>query len=453
MDDVMSQPKVSILLPTFSRFADGLLVQSVESALVQTWPNIELIVVDDGSTDGSAAYLSDLAARDDRVRHVRLERNIGLPALALAQGYEYATGEYIAWLFDDCELKPAHVETLVSALLEHPDWAMAYGSVNAELGEGAFERIGSPLDIEALARGNNNIPNVGVLMPRTTIDKFGWYDPHVLMKRLCDWDLWWRIAREAPIGFVDEVVAVEHGLRLTESLGRSNFVNVPLVLRYAITQRNGRLQPGRLTFDDAFRRDILSDATSAEELDLEYVMFEHALLTLDTARVEESLARLSVLEGSKDQANRFRIQHDRPATSDFEQLLVAAAGHVKRRTRSDVNALIIYEQLAAKRLEIVRAQAQEIESLREFGVTQLDTAKAAQDELRLAHAQISQLYEELRNSHALSDERLAIAEERLALLLEAQARLSDASRLADDRLAIADERLLLIERLQSQGRR
>ncbi len=224
----MNQPKVSILLPTFSRYADGLLIRSVESALAQTWPNIELIVVDDGSTDGSDAYLGDLAGRDGRVRHVRLERNVGLPALVLAQGYREATGEYIAWLFDDCELEPTHVETLVSALLEHPDWAMVYGVVNVELGDGVYERLGSPPDVDDLAIGNNHIPNVGVVMPRGTIDRFGWYDPHVLMKRWCDWDLWWRIGREATIGFVDEVVAVEHGLKLPESLGRSNLVNFPL---------------------------------------------------------------------------------------------------------------------------------------------------------------------------------------------------------------------------------
>ncbi len=225
------------------------------------------------------------------------------------------------------------------------------------------------------------------------------------------------------------------------------------MLRYASTQRNSRLQPDRLSFGDAFRRDIFPDATPADELNLEYVIFEHALATLDRTRVEESLARLSALEGSKDLADRYRIQHGRSASSPFEQLLVAAAAHVKRRIRTDVDALIVYEQLAASRLNMVRTQSREIESLREFGMTQLDVAKAAQEELRSAQAQISQLHEELREAHALSAQRLIIAEERMALLLDAQARSAEASRLADERLAIADERLLLIERLQSQGHR
>jgi len=448
----MEQAKVSILLPTFARFRGGFLQRAVESALAQTWTNFELIVVDDGSLDGSNEYLAAVAARDTRVRHLRLEQNIGLPALTLSMAYKLASGEYFAWLFDDCELTPTHLETLVAALQENSGWAMAFGIAEATLSDDTHVRIGSPVIRERLADGHNDIPNVGVLLPRSTIERFGWYDPHVLLKRLCDWDLWARIAQEAEIGFVDQVVAIEHGPRLPESLGRTNLLDSSLALRYSRTSRNDRLQPEQLQHSDAFRRDILTDITSDETRDLEYILFEHAFTTLDEPRLRESIDRLQGLGANAEQATRYVAQHGRPPQDDFQRLLVAAAAHLRRRTTQSAINLITYETLAAERLALIRLQEQEIELHRAFGLAQLSNAEEAVANLREAHTTMGALQAELQSyrgiaderlalfqaASQLADERLAIAEERLELLAQEQARNVELLRIADERLQIVE---------------
>jgi glycosyltransferase involved in cell wall biosynthesis len=454
----MDQAKVSILLPTFARYRDGFLQRAVESALSQTWKNFELIVVDDGSLDGSEGYLAAVAARDARVVHLRLERNIGLPALTLSMAYKLASGDYFAWLFDDCELKPTHIETLVTAIQANSEWAMVFGVAEATLSDETHVRIGSAVVRDKLTSGHNDIPNVGVLLPRSTIERFGWYDPHVLLKRLCDWDLWARIAKEAHIGFVDQVVAVEHGARLPESLGRTNLLNSHLAVRYAHTDRNDRLRPEQIQQDDAFRRDILADMTGDEARDLEYVLFEHAFTTLDEARLRDSMDRLQRLDANVEQAERYAVQHGGPPQNDFQRLLIAAAAHLRRRTTQSAMNLIAYETLATERLAMIRSQEREIEHHRNFGLTQLTNAENAVGHLKSLQAQMDILNAELQGYRSiaderlemyqaaaqLADERLAIADERLSLLAEEQQRNVEL-------LRIAEERMQIIEHLQ-QGR-
>src|SRR2546426_1073796 len=74
-------PLVSIVLPTYRRYRSGQLQRALESVLTQTFEDFEFLVIDDGSTDGSADLIEKLRAQDARVVHVRHERNCGLPGL------------------------------------------------------------------------------------------------------------------------------------------------------------------------------------------------------------------------------------------------------------------------------------------------------------------------------------------------------------------------------------
>src|SRR4051812_39946679 len=88
-----ARPLVSVILPTYSRFRSGLLRRSIESVLAQTFRDFELIVMDDGSTDGTDAYIECLRESDPRIVHVRHDRNTGgLPALRVNEGIELARG-------------------------------------------------------------------------------------------------------------------------------------------------------------------------------------------------------------------------------------------------------------------------------------------------------------------------------------------------------------------------
>src|SRR5947208_2601809 len=94
-------PAVSVVLPTYRRHAGGLLRRALASVLSQGFTDLELIVVDDGSTDGSQDLVLALQAADPRVVYVRHDLNCGLPALRVNEGIELARGRWIAFQFDD----------------------------------------------------------------------------------------------------------------------------------------------------------------------------------------------------------------------------------------------------------------------------------------------------------------------------------------------------------------
>src|SRR5262245_61923913 len=94
----MGEPSVSIVLPTYngSRF----LAESIQSCLDQTYPDFELIIVDDCSTDVTPAIIAEFSARDSRVHTVRHEKNKKLPG-ALNTGMALSRGRFLTWTSDD----------------------------------------------------------------------------------------------------------------------------------------------------------------------------------------------------------------------------------------------------------------------------------------------------------------------------------------------------------------
>jgi glycosyltransferase involved in cell wall biosynthesis len=116
-------PKVSVIVPAYNRAR--FVAAAVQSALAQTLPDFELIVVDDGSDDDTAAVVE--AIRDPRIRFFRNERNLGIAAthnFALAA----ARGEYAAFLDSDDSMVARRLEWQVAYLDAHPDVALVGGA-------------------------------------------------------------------------------------------------------------------------------------------------------------------------------------------------------------------------------------------------------------------------------------------------------------------------------------
>jgi glycosyltransferase involved in cell wall biosynthesis len=125
--------KVSIIIPFFNR--ETLVSRAVQSCLGQTHGNVEVICIDDGSTDASLEVLSELARADDRVRIFRNERRKGI-AGARNTGLLRSTAEYVAFLDSDDAFKANHVESLVSIFSEvNVDWAFSNFERSREDGE------------------------------------------------------------------------------------------------------------------------------------------------------------------------------------------------------------------------------------------------------------------------------------------------------------------------------
>ena len=114
----MTSPLVSVVLPVRNGAAD--LPKAIDTILAQTFTDFELIVVNDGSTDGTAAVLD--AIRDPRVRVVHQE-NMGLAA-ALNRGISLARGRYIARQDHDDWAKPTRLEKQVAFMEANPDCAL-----------------------------------------------------------------------------------------------------------------------------------------------------------------------------------------------------------------------------------------------------------------------------------------------------------------------------------------
>ncbi|WP_159976999.1 MULTISPECIES: glycosyltransferase [unclassified Novosphingobium] len=116
-------PRVSVILPCYN--GEIYLREAVQSILDQTLADFELIVVDDGSTDGSPAILQDMAGKDARIRVVT-QPNGGIVA-ALNTAIEYAQGQYIARMDADDVSFPERLAFQASYLDRHPDVVLVGG--------------------------------------------------------------------------------------------------------------------------------------------------------------------------------------------------------------------------------------------------------------------------------------------------------------------------------------
>lgn len=119
------QPLVSVVVPFLD--AERFLQETVESVLAQTWPHWELLLVDDGSTDGSTALARRYAASEARVRYLEHDghRNRGISA-SRNLGIQHAAGAYVALLDGDDVLLPEKLAHQVEILEQHPEAAMVY---------------------------------------------------------------------------------------------------------------------------------------------------------------------------------------------------------------------------------------------------------------------------------------------------------------------------------------
>lgn len=199
-------PTVSIVLPTYRRYQTGQLERSIRSVLAQKFTDFELLVIDDGSTDGSYELIEQFRATDPRVIHVRHEQNSGIHTVRLNEGIELARGKYLAFQFDDDCWRDNALSSLVTEIQRHTEPVCVVGKAmyHNYLGQGVLPRK----DVEIVMLYEMNcLPNNGMLFPRSLMDTYGMYDPHIGMRRLCDWDLWLRLIKHIPFITLDQIIS------------------------------------------------------------------------------------------------------------------------------------------------------------------------------------------------------------------------------------------------------
>jgi len=115
--------KVSVLIPVYNR--PDLIARSIRSALSQTYPNLEVVVSDNASTDGTWSVVQRLTGEDPRVRAFRNDTNLG-PTRNWIRALGESTGDYVKVLFSDDWLEPTCVERLVARMEGQADVSLAF---------------------------------------------------------------------------------------------------------------------------------------------------------------------------------------------------------------------------------------------------------------------------------------------------------------------------------------
>jgi glycosyltransferase involved in cell wall biosynthesis len=211
--------RVSVVIPTFNRAR--FVPDAIRSALRQTHRDLAVIVVDDGSTDGTTEVVARLA--DDRVDYVRIDRS-GSPARARNVGISRATGQFVAFLDSDDVWLPEKIERQIEALRASPECRWSYTRFDHIDEDGVFMAplrggVGEPRSgwiLEHMVTGTALVMVQSVLVEASLLEEVGGFDESPALRE--DLDLCFRLAARSP------VVAVEANLlRIRHHVDRTTF--------------------------------------------------------------------------------------------------------------------------------------------------------------------------------------------------------------------------------------
>ena len=187
---------VSIVTPSFNQAR--FLERTIRSVLEQTDADIEYLVVDGGSTDGSVEIIQKYA---DRLAWWVSEKDKGQTD-AINKGFSHAHGEILAWLNSDDTYEPHAISEAVAFLQAHPDTGMVYGDANFI--DEDDHKIGrfpaAQTDYAKLRRGYVHVPQQASFFKAELWRKVAPLDPSFYFAM--DYDLWVRLAHLSPLVYL-----------------------------------------------------------------------------------------------------------------------------------------------------------------------------------------------------------------------------------------------------------
>ncbi len=202
-------PLVSVLLTSYNHAR--YLRQAIESVLAQSLQDIEVVAIDDASTDESPSILHALA---DRIRVVAHEKNRGTYA-SLNEGIRLTTAPYIAILNSDDVWLPTKLEKQVALLNENPRVGLVH-TATAFIDADGQPMAGNPLgvrfhpnpqgDLLAELLTRNLFITSSVVFRRECVDRCGYFEESLF--GMGDWDMWLRIAEHYAIGYVPDILTL-----------------------------------------------------------------------------------------------------------------------------------------------------------------------------------------------------------------------------------------------------
>ena len=244
----MSQPPaplVSVVIPCYN--LAHFLRDAIESTLAQTYPRVELVVVDDGSLDNTAGVVSDYP----RARCVR-QRNRGV-AEARNVGFGATNGEYVLFVDADDRLAPDAVQAHLRCFAEHPEAGLVVGAIEQITGDGSYRATSySPvLESEQYRHllGANHIANtIAVMFRRSVFEALGGFTKYFSPAE--DYELLLRATRVFPSAHHSTVVA--HYRRHATNTSGNGVIMLRAMRRVMHSQRE--LVMGNPSLEAAWRK-------------------------------------------------------------------------------------------------------------------------------------------------------------------------------------------------------
>ncbi len=190
----------SVILPTYNRKL--CIGRAIDSLLSQSFNRFELIVIDDGSSDGTKDFLEDKYNKelnDRKIRYIKLEENKGV-SFARNEGLKRSQYEWVAYLDSDNQMRPDFLGTFSNYIIRYPEKKAFYAQAR-KVNSG--EIVGHEFDFNRLIHGN--YIDLGVFVhARKLYETFGGFD--IGLRRLVDWDLIIRYSEEYSLKFIEEVL-------------------------------------------------------------------------------------------------------------------------------------------------------------------------------------------------------------------------------------------------------
>lgn len=243
----MADPEVSVIIPGHN--CAPFIAETLESALGQTFQNIEVIFVDDGSTDGTEAVVHRFR---DRVRYLHLPTASGGPSRGRNVGIQESRGRFIALLDHDDLWEPHKIERQLEPFNRDPALGLVYSNCWIQDGSDAGNRRLDPNwrprrgQVLADLLTENFIPCLTAMFPRRVYDKIGPFHEDLIITE--DWEFFLRLAMAYPVEYLAEPLATyrRHAANLSRDVPRQ-YHEVLLTQRYLHRHAPGAVRPYRLT--------------------------------------------------------------------------------------------------------------------------------------------------------------------------------------------------------------
>ena len=242
----MNDPLVSVVIPAYNM--ERFICDAVDSALSQTYKNIEVIVIDDGSKDRTKEILKKYAPN---IRYI-FKENAGLSA-ARNTGIKYAKGEYVAFLDADDRWLSQKIEKQIKAFNESDSIGLISCGVRMINESGDILAVDKKEEIysnknkfiEKLYLSNFVSGGSQAVVKRSCFEKVGFFDENIQSSE--DWDMWLRIAEQFDIRFVKEVL-VEALVRTASLSSASNAEKMITSDMYVIKKTFERVSAAKIIF-------------------------------------------------------------------------------------------------------------------------------------------------------------------------------------------------------------